>query len=464
MRNATYCMNTSVRFGILLAVVAAVRGEEPVQTRRNRPNIVLIVADDLGYGELGCYGGRQVPTPHIDSIAAAGVRWTAGYVSCPVCSPSRAGLWTGRYQQRFGHELNPGPAAMADPAFGLDPQETTLAEQLRQAGYTTGLVGKWHLGYREGCRPTDRGIQSFFGFLGGANPYWPNPGEPVATILRGNQAVAEADYLTEALAREASAFIEGHRREPFFLALAFNAVHAPLQAPDPYLEKFQHISDKRRRTFCAMLAALDHAVGTVLSKLRQSDIEDDTLVMFLSDNGGPTPQTTSRNDPFRGTKGTVWEGGIRVPFVMQWNGHLPAGRVDDRPIIALDLFPTSLAAAGVELPATVKLDGVNLLPYLDGTRETDPHTALYWRFGQQAAIRMGDWKLVQARSRRAVRQASDRPASLDRAQLFHLPDDASESRNVAADHPQQVQQLTDAWKAWNAELMAPRWVTRRRST
>jgi arylsulfatase A-like enzyme len=432
---------------------AAVRGAEKPPAK---PNILLIVADDLGYGELGCQGHTDIPTPHIDSIAKNGVRFTSGYVSCPVCSPTRAGLMTGRYQQRFGHEFNPGPVADASDEFGLVRDEKTLAERLKATGYATGLVGKWHLGTREGLRPTERGFDEFFGFLGGAHPYLSN-GRRRAELMRGTERVAEPDYLTEAFQREAVAFIDRHKAQPFFLYLAFNAVHAPLQATTKYRERFPEVKDEKRQTFSAMLAAMDDAVGAVLAKVHDAGLDEKTLVFFISDNGGPTPQTTSRNDPLRGTKATTWEGGIRIPFMIQWKGQLPSGKVDDRPVIALDIHPTALAAAGVTTQPEKKLDGVNLLPFLQGNRAEAPHEYLFWRFGAQMAVRKGDWKITRAAARGGPQRRRRRARGNAEEQLYNLAQDIGETKDVAAEHADTVAELMKAWEKWNSELMAPRW-------
>jgi arylsulfatase A-like enzyme len=420
-----------------------------------RPNILVIVADDLGYGELGCQGWKDIPTPHIDSIARNGVRFTSGYVSCPVCSPTRAGLMTGRYQQRFGHEFNPGPVDLAADIFGLARDEKTLAERLKAAGYATGIVGKWHLGTQAGFRPTERGFDEFFGFLGGAHPYLSN-GRRRAEIIRGTERLVEPDYLTDAFGREALAFIDRHHAQPFFLYLAFNALHAPLQATAKYRARFPEIQDEKRQTFAAMLSAMDDAVGAMLAKLHDSGLEEKTLLFFISDNGGPTPQTTSRNAPLRGTKATTCEGGIRIPFMIQWKGHLPAGKVDDRPVISLDIHPTALAAAGVAAPTEKRLDGVNLLPFLDGSVTRPPHEFLFWRFGAQMAVRKGDWKITRAVSRPGA-QRRRRANRLAGEQLYNLAQDIGEKTDVAAEHADVVKELMDAWEKWDSELMAPRW-------
>jgi arylsulfatase A-like enzyme len=406
-----------------------------------KPNILLLFADDLGYGELSVQGAKDVPTPNIDSIARNGIRFTNGYVSCPVCSPTRAGLMTGRYQQRFGHEFNPGPAELASDVFGLSLEEKTIAERLKPLGYRTGMVGKWHLGYRKELLPHNRGFEDFFGFPGGAHDYFDPLARSANPILRGAEPVEEKDYLTDAFAREAVSFIERHKAEPFFLYLAFNAVHAPLQAPDKYLSRFSAISDTKRRTFAAMLSAMDDAVGAVFAKLREARLEENTLIFFISDNGGPTPQTSSGNGPLRATKGTVYEGGIRVPFMMQWKGRLPAGKVYDLPVIALDVHPTALAAAG-GAPAS-NLDGVDLFPYALGKKPGRPHETLCWRFGPQSAIRKGDWKVAMLRG--------------GQPQLFNLAQDIGESKDLAHTHPEKLKELLADYEAWNKQLMAPRW-------
>ena len=291
---------------------------------------------------MSCQGyTSQIPTPNIDSIAKSGIRFTSGYVSGPYCSPTRAGFMTGRYQQRYGHEFNPGPARTTPVTFGLSLNEKTIGDHLKAAGYATGWFGKSHLGYEPQFHPLKRGFDEYFGFLGGAHDYLDAAGDSFNPILRGTKPVAQMDYATEAFGRAAVDFIEQHHSEPWFCYLPFNAVHAPLQATEKYRARFASVLDPKRQTFCAMLSAMDDAVGAVLAKLREHDLEEDTLVIFFSDNGGPTPSTTSGNGPLRSFKATTWEGGIRVPFMMQRKGHLPVGRVDDRPVIQLDILPTA---------------------------------------------------------------------------------------------------------------------------
>lgn len=410
-----------------------------------RPNVIMILADDLGYAGIGVQGCKDVPTPRIDSIAASGVRFTSGYVSCPVCSPTRAGLMTGRYQQRFGHEFNPGPADQAEENFGLPLSETTIADRMKALGYRTGMVGKWHLGYKPDLHPTKRGFEEFFGFLGGANDYFHTERRQRDSIYRGTEKVEEKEYLTRAFAREAAAFIERRKTDPFFLYLAFNAVHGPLQADKEYLARFSTIAEERRRTHAAMLTALDDGVGAVLDKVRGAGLENDTLILFVSDNGGPTPQTTSSNAPLRGFKGQVWEGGIRVPFLAKWKGTIPAGRTVNDPVIALDVLPTAVAAAGGAVPRG--LDGVNLLPRMTGKSSAAPHESLYWRFGAQGAIRKGDWKLTRLQG--------------EAPHLANLGQDIGEQKNLAETEPAKLRELTADWDKWNAELKAPAWRTER---
>lgn len=423
------------------------------------PNIVLIVSDDQGYAEMSCQGG-EIPTPNLDRLAASGVRFTAGYVTAPYCSPSRAGLLTGRYQQRFGHESNPVETTNDRPEVGLPVFERTLANHLRDAGYVTGMVGKWHLGAHPPYHPIHRGFDEFFGFLREGHYYLPPPhdGPPdhvvahlrtrepdynrLNPILRGEHEVQESDYLTSALSREATSFIDRHAGRPFFLYLPFNAPHSPMQAAPGDYGRFPEIADRHRRVFAAMVASMDNAVGAVLDALRRNGIDRNTMVFFLSDNGGPTKELTSKNDPFSGGKGTLLEGGIRVPFLLSWPARLPGGVVEPRPVSSLDILPTAIVAAGASLPGG--RDGVNLLPYLTGILKGDPHPELYWRMGHQMAIRVGRWKLVRLREGESFR-------------LYDLEEDVTESRDLASGQRERVRELRDRLMAWSEDLVSPRW-------
>lgn len=406
-----------------------------------KPNVVLILVDDLGYGELGVYGGRQIPTPHIDALARSGVLLTDGYASAAQCAPTRAGLMTGRYQESFGFYYNP-PAATnpAYPRFGLPADEVTLGQALQRQGYVTGLVGKWHLGFKPEQFPLQRGFDSFFGILDGGHVYLGS--QPGVPIYRGTAKVTEKSYLTRAFARESVAFIHAHAHEPFFLYAAFTAVHAPLQAEPAMLQRFAAIPDLRRRTFAAMLASLDDAVGEIVRALAQEGLTRDTLVLFLSDNGGPTFTTTSSNGPLRSGKGSSYDGGIRVPFFLAWPGHLGAGQLYRRPVISLDLFPTIMAAATGRTYADPRLDGVNLLPFLAAPAAARaPHRDLFWN----GAVRQGDWKLV-------LRQP--------RPELYDLRRDIGEAHDLAASRRTLAAELRRTYAAWEARLPPPSWPAR----
>ena len=451
------------------------------------PNIVVLLADDLGYGELGCYGGKDIPTPHIDSLAKNGVRMSDAYVTAPYCAASRAGLITGRYQTRFGFEFNPIGARNEDPKIGLPVGERTIADDLRDAGYATSLVGKWHLGGTAKFHPQRRGFDEFYGFMHEGHYFVPPPWKGTTTwlrrrtlpnghkgrwtssdgriiwsthmgyhepdydannpILRNSQPVDEQAHLTDAITREAVSFIDRHREQPFFLLVSYNAVHSPMQGTDPYMEKFQHIDDIHRRIFAAMLAHLDDSVGEILAKLRQHKLEENTLVVFFSDNGGPTRELTSSNAPLRGEKGWLYEGGIRVPFLMQWKGKVPPGTTYRQPITSLDLAATFRAATKVRPQPEQNTDGVDLIPFLSGQNKGAPHEALFWRVGDRHALRQGNWKIVR-------HGRGDNP---DQWELYNLADDIDESDDLADASEERLNELLKRWQALNAQMVEPLW-------
>lgn len=418
-------------------------GQQALTARK--PNIVLIVADDLGYADLGCQGSDDIRTPHIDSIAKAGARFTDGYVCSPVCSPSRAGMLTGRYPQRFGHEMNPLPANRAEANFGMPLSERTLADHLKKAGYTTGIVGKWHLGMEPKYHPMKRGFDEFYGFLHGSHSYisLTSRADKKNPILRGNEVVQEKEYLTDALSREAVSFVDRHKREPFFLYLSYNAVHVPMEPqPARYADRFAHIADANRRILAAKLAAVDDGVGLLLDKLKKESLDEQTLVIFISDNGGETLGNGSRNTPLRGYKGELWEGGIRVPFMARWTGKI-APAVRHEVVSAIDLFPTALAIAQTPPPKNVALDGVDLMPLLTGKSTGSLHDTLLWRYGSDLAIRKDNWKLLKIGN--------------EPARLFDLTDDIGEKSDLSGVKAKLVRELTEPLMKWNAQLAPPLW-------
>jgi arylsulfatase A-like enzyme len=410
----------------------------------DKPNIVIFLADDLSYADIGVNGCQDIPTPHVDAIAKNGVRFTDGYATHPVCSPSRAGLMSGMYQHRFGFEHNSGPERYAAPNFGLPCEVPSLAEKLKAAGYATGMIGKWHIGFKEGLRPHERGFDHTFVFHSGARSFFPEKPPRNPLYRNGEVAPEDFDYLTDVFAREAVEFVEQSRDRPFFLYVAFNAVHSPIEASAKYESRFASIAEEKRRTYAGMLSALDDAVGSVMAKVRELGQEENTLVMFYSDNGGPTAETSSRNDPLRGFKGQMFEGGIRVPFVMQWKGKVPAGLTYREPVMGFDCHATALAAAGVIVPEQKPLDGVNLLPFVTGQQLGRPHEQLFWRAGQQHAARVGDWKLVDTRTAPPM--------------LFNLKDDLGEQHDLAASHPDKLKELQTAFADWEQGTQPAKWV------
>jgi arylsulfatase A-like enzyme len=411
-----------------------------------KPNIIILLADDVGYGEFGFQGiNKDIPTPNIDSIAANGVRFTNGYVSGPYCSPTRAGLMTGRYQTRYGHEFNGGGGA-GGKGFGLPLSETTIADRLKALGYSTAAIGKWHLGGPPEYLPTKRGFDSFYGTV--ANTPYLNPPHFVDSAISPDQVRAIEDpdfYTTDAYRQRAVDWLAQQKDKPFFLYLPFNAQHAPLQATPKYLERFPNIVDEKRRNFAAIMSAMDDAVGRVLEQVRSMGEEENTLIFFFSDNGGPTQQTTSNNGPLRGFKAMTSEGGVRIPFCVQWKGKIPAGVTYPKPVIQLDILPTALTAAGATIDPAWKLDGVDLMPFITGKNNVRPHEMLYWRFGEQWAIRKGDWKLVASRIDKNV------------PRLIDLAADIGEANDLSVKEPEKLAELTKAWKAWNAEQVEPLW-------
>lgn len=417
-----------------------------------KPNIIIFLADDLGYADVGFNGCQDIPTPHIDSIAKQGTRFTDGYANHPICSPSRAGLLSGMYQHRFGFENNSGPEEYSAPNFGVPRDIPMLAERLGSAGYATGMVGKWHVGFNKGLRPHERGFDYTYGFLSGARTFYPVGERQNNQLYRnGNAYNDETLYLTDAFARDSVAFVEqsSNSDKPFFLYFSFNAVHLPLEATKQYENRFPNTKDPKRKTYAGMLSALDDAIGSVMAKVRALNQESNTLVFFYSDNGGPTTQTTSRNDPLRGYKGQMFEGGIRIPFAIQWPGTIAAGKTYSRPVMGFDVHATALAAAGIDVSREQSIDGKNLIPFLEGAKSGSPHKGLFWRAGAQHAARVGNWKLVKTREEPDM--------------LFNLSKDIGEQNDLAKRNPEKLKELQAAFDAWSGQMETPRWIRQDRT-
>ena len=443
-----------------------------------QPNIVFIFADDLGIGDTSVYGSEVIQTPYIDALAASGVRFTQGYVSHPVCSPSRAGLLTGRYQQRHGWEFNP---AGRDRDVGLDLAQITIADALRDQGYATGMVGKWHLGMRPEHHPMSRGFDEYFGVLAGGSQFFetlPEGGEfalrgepqqraPYNAVYRGRESVQVDEYLVDVFTDEALEFIDSHAAEPFFLYLSHTTPHTPLQATKPYLDRYGHVQDMATRVYAAMVAALDDSVGKVVEKLKEIGQYENTLIAFLSDNGcaGYIGNACS-NLNFSGFKRYHQEGGIRIPFILSWPTQLPSNQVYEHPVISLDLMSTFTAAAG-DMATTE--DSVNLLPYIRGDQPDNPHDYLYWRAGPTQAIRDDRWKLVKYKLTNFTEADLNDTGRLDPPPegwasgtpfglvtlLYDLQNDPGETANVADQYPDVVRRLEQEYSEWNADLPPP---------
>lgn len=440
---------------MIAALLACVLVLPVVSSSNEPPNLVVIIADDLGYADVGFNGCEDIPTPNIDRIAAEGVRFSSGYVTSAICGPSRAGLITGRYQHRFGSSLNP----TIDPTVhnGVPRDELTIAEMLRPAGYTSMAVGKWHLGTFPGLHPRDRGFDEFYGFLTGGHDYLPENltledlsevrrqwGWYRTKLLHNGERVSTDEYLTDELSNAAVNFIQREHAGPFFLYLAYNAPHTPMQATEEYLTRFPEL-EGRRKVYAAMVSSMDDGIGRVLDALDQSDVADNTLVVFLSDNGGARNNASS-NEPLRGYKRELFEGGLRVPFAMRWPDRFPSGAVYSDPVVSLDIAGTIVAAAGSAVATNPEkpLDGVDLVPYVNGLAAGSPHDALYWFAPphDEVAIRVGDLK--------AIEFGGDEPERF----LFDLSMDVSEESSRFDERPDGTAELIDRVRHW-AEGMPP---------
>jgi arylsulfatase A-like enzyme len=428
------------------------------QQDNDKPNLIVIMTDDMGYADVGFNGCKDIPTPNIDSIAYNGAHIVNGYVSFPVCGPSRAGFITGRYQDRFGFTTNPTIDPTNDIA-GLPLDEKTIAEVLHKEGYKSAIVGKWHLGTHPNFHPLKRGFDYFYGFLSGGHNYFMNQLtienlENVKskwawykTKLRENHKTLEfedykTDYLTDELSEAGLRFInkQAENNQSFFLFLAYNAPHTPMHATEKYLSRFPDIEDKKRKTYAAMVSAVDDGVGNVLRTLKDNGIEENTLIVFLSDNGG-AHNNASQNTPLRGTKGSVYEGGLRVPFAMQWKGVIPANTSYEESVSSLDIMASIVDILDIKTNPKKPLDGVNIIPYLTGKKKGAPHEYLFWRKWEQNAMAAinADYKLLKVKKNAET-------------EFYNLKKDVSEKENIKGSNSKKVQEIQNEWDKWNVQL------------
>lgn len=467
----------------------------PEALGKKQPNIVVILADDLGKYDLSLYGGLNVPTPHMDSIGRNGVTFDNGYSTAPICAPARAGLITGQYQQRFGFEFQPhrnyansvferiflhwmidkkkydvqlneeAPRNKYSRAQGLTKQVPTLAEVLKKEGYRTGIFGKWHLGAADSSKPNNRGFDEQYGFYEAFALYadrnakgivnykhfddfkdrwmW-RKGDKLESRIRLNDSIIhEKEYLTFAIAREANKFIAANRDRPFFMYVPFSAPHEPFQAPKKYYDKLANIKDPNKRIYYAMIAALDDAVGMIMDELRKQGLEENTMVVFTSDNGAATYTNAVTNYPLKGGKFMNFEGGINIPYMVQWKGTIPPQKTMDMMVSHLDVFATVCNAVGIKT-ADLQMDGINLLPYMKGLLVDKPMRELYWRSAYNYAARFQNWKILIDDERKTV-------------ELYNLAKDPGERDDIQELHPVILQQLKATIRQWDKDLQKPAW-------
>jgi arylsulfatase A-like enzyme len=426
--------------GVLLLIINACSNQSRVNnTTINKPNIIIILIDDAGYADFGFMGSKDLQTPEIDKLANNGIIFTDAHTSSTVCSPSRAGLITGRYQQRFGFECNG-----TGDSLGLDISEITMGSALKSKGYKTIAIGKWHLGDEEKYQPNNRGFDEFYGFLSGSRNYFPNPQNDVPgninSIRHNQEQVNFEGYLTDVLGDAAVNYIEEYKKEPFLMYLSFNAVHTPLQAKKEDLEKFK---GHPRQMLAAMTWSLDENVGKVMKKLADEKLLENTLVFFLSDNGG-AKNNQSTVFPLKGWKGNEFEGGQRVPFAMSWKGHIPVGVKSENLVSSLDIYATALAVAGTENPKNKPLDGVSLFPYVSTDNANILHEKLFWRKDEAAAARIGNYKLIRLKN--------------DQSVLYNLKSDIGEKTDLSKVEPEKYQELQRALSNWESKMVNPLWI------
>ncbi|MEN2413495.1 sulfatase-like hydrolase/transferase [Flavobacterium mesophilum] len=478
----------------LLKGKTAFLSQKDTSTLEKKTNIIILLADDLGKYDISLYGGKTTSTPQIDSLAASGVTFTDGYVSAPICSPSRAGLLTGRYQERFGHEYQPGdrypknnleyygfkylintdgwrlnpkinyPNAASIATQGLPQSEITFADLAKKEGYSTAIIGKWHLGHNKGFFPLDRGFDYHYGFYQAFSLYVPQDDNPdiinhhhtdftdktiwgngrvgIGQIRRDTTIIQEKTYLTEKFAEEAEAFIDKNKTKPFLLYVPFNAPHTPFQVRKKYYDRFPNVKDENKRVYFAMISALDDAIGRIREKVKKEGLEENTIIIFASDNGGADYTFATTNAPLKGGKFSHFEGGINVPFALSWKGKIKPHTIYKTPVSTLDIFSTIAAVTHSGLPKDRIYDGVNLIDVVNNKKEA--HKTLYWRSGDAKAIRSGDWKLIIS-------------GKTHEEWLYNLANDKSETTDLASKNPAKVQELKTALQTWEKGLVQPLW-------
>ncbi|GAL64798.1 sulfatase-like hydrolase/transferase [Algibacter amylolyticus] len=414
---------------------------------QDKPNIIVILTDDQGWADVGFNGSTDIPTQNLDRLASQGVVFTNGYVSHPYCSPSRAGLLTGRYQARFGHDCNMPYHQENDATVGTPLSEKMMSEALKEQGYRTSAIGKWHLGDHPDLYPPNQGFDHWFGFPGGGMNYWGKSKNDIQTIYRNGKVVPENElkYLTDDFTDEAIKYISKKDDKPFFMYLAYNAPHSPDQATREYLEKTKHIEYAGRSIYAAMVNAVDNNVGRIDSTLVANNIKDNTIIVFLSDNGGRIEHADNR--PYRGHKGMLFEGGIKVPFFMTWPKKIKENQHYQNIVSSLDLFPTFLNAAGAKARKEKQLDGVDLLPYITNKVKSAPHDELFWRSSGnfEYAVRKGDYKLYKS-------------AYKNKTLLFNLKKDSLERYDISDGNSKIIANLEAAYKKWDAKNIDPNWL------
>ncbi len=456
----------------------SIHKKEKRSQSENKPNFIIVLVDDMGWGDVGYQGAKDMITPNIDKLASQGVQFSQGYVTCSVCGPSRTSILSGRYSDEIGIWGNFGK----NSKDGFPEEEKMISDYVKKAGYTTGAIGKWHMGYtKESFKPENRNWDYFYGFYLGAHSYfaaeqsyeyqksdeWP--------IQRNEEIVdyKKGDYLTDKLNEEAVNFIDRNSDKSFLLYVAYNAVHYPWSVPEKYLERVDKQKDialKYRRILAGMTLAIDDGVGAMMDKLKEKNIDKNTVIIFLSDNGSPKgiagnykhnygETAMSSTGGLKGFKGDTYEGGIRVPFIIKWPGKITPGQVYDKPVISLDILPTITENIGV-LTKEESLDGVNLLPFLQGIKKERPHEVLYWTYQDDFAIRKGDWKLTwndeelnenMLITKEHTEKVPGAPQSVE-TRLFNLADDPFEKYDLKKQYPDIAKELQEAYNEWGSKM------------